>query len=94
MVLVTAEQVAVGYRLPVVEILPTAQENRVVGHLGPDVLGDGWDLDRAVANLHPGDRLSAARPTAAGRSGQHLADGGVLPRRSEPVDPGRRGERS
>ncbi|WP_018504622.1 DNA-formamidopyrimidine glycosylase family protein [Parafrankia discariae] len=50
-VLVTAEQVAVGYRLPVVEILPTEQEDRVVGHLGPDVLGVDWDLDRAVANL-------------------------------------------
>ncbi|OAA24758.1 endonuclease-8 [Frankia sp. EI5c] len=50
-VLVTAEQVAVGYRLPVVDLLPTAEEHRVVGHLGPDVLGDDWDLDRAVANL-------------------------------------------
>ncbi|CUU55616.1 endonuclease-8 [Parafrankia irregularis] len=50
-VLVTAVQVAVGYRLPVVDLLPTASEDRVVGHLGPDVLGADWDLDRAVANL-------------------------------------------
>lgn len=42
---------AVGYRLPVVELLPTADEGRVVGHLGPDVLGPDWDLDVALANL-------------------------------------------
>ncbi len=52
----TAEHVAVGYRLPVVELLPTAGEERVVGHLGPDVLGDDWDLDRAVANLRADSR--------------------------------------
>jgi endonuclease VIII len=39
---------AVGYRLPVVELLPTAEEPRVVGHLGPDLLGPDWDLAEAV----------------------------------------------
>ncbi|WP_336923096.1 DNA-formamidopyrimidine glycosylase family protein [Aquipuribacter sp. SD81] len=43
--------VAVGYRLPVVELLPTAREGDVVGHLGPDVLGPDWDPGLAVANL-------------------------------------------
>src|SRR5438067_7706619 len=38
-VLTTAEWQAVGYRLPVVELLPTAAEDTVVGHLGPDLLG-------------------------------------------------------
>jgi endonuclease-8 len=42
-------QVAVGYRLPVLDILRTADESSVVGHLGPDVLGQDWDLDRVVA---------------------------------------------
>lgn len=42
---------AVGYRLPVVEVLPTSRESDVVGHLGPDVLGPDWDRDRAVENL-------------------------------------------
>lgn len=34
---------AVGFRLPVLEVLPTEQEEGVVGHLGPDVLGPDWD---------------------------------------------------
>ena len=33
---------AAGLRLPVVELVPTAEEDRVLGHLGPDVLGDDW----------------------------------------------------
>ncbi|MGW1951620.1 DNA-formamidopyrimidine glycosylase family protein [Streptomyces sp. NPDC001920] len=42
---------AVGYRLPVLELLRTADEGRAVGHLGPDLLGTDWDPDRALANL-------------------------------------------
>ncbi|MFC7885787.1 DNA-formamidopyrimidine glycosylase family protein [Streptomyces sp. NPDC057376] len=50
-VLGTADRTAVGYRLPVLEILRTADEGRAVGHLGPDLLGPDWDPDRALANL-------------------------------------------
>jgi endonuclease-8 len=50
-VLATAERVAVGYRLPVVELLPTAQEETAVGHLGPDVLAEDFDADEAVRRL-------------------------------------------
>jgi len=39
-ILTTDEWHAVGYRLPVVELLPTADEERIVGRLGPDVLDD------------------------------------------------------
>jgi endonuclease VIII len=42
---------AVGYRLPVVELLPTAQEDDVVGHLGPDLLGPDWDAEEALRRL-------------------------------------------
>jgi endonuclease-8 len=42
---------AVGFALGVVELLATDAEDSVVGHLGPDLLGPDWDLDRAVANL-------------------------------------------
>jgi endonuclease VIII len=50
-VLATAGRTAVGYRLPVLELLPTDQEDRVVGHLGPDLLGPDWDPDEAVRRL-------------------------------------------
>src|SRR5580693_5633749 len=45
---------AVGYRLGVVEVLPTGREQDVVGHLGPDLLGPDWDAgqaDEAVRRL-------------------------------------------
>ena len=47
-VLGNEQHVAVGYRLPVLDILRTADEAAVVGHLGPDVLGPDWDLDRVL----------------------------------------------
>ncbi|BFO15866.1 Fpg/Nei family DNA glycosylase [Streptomyces sp. KM77-8] len=50
-VLGTADRTAVGYRLPVLELIRTAHEDRAVGHLGPDLLGPDWDPDRALANL-------------------------------------------
>jgi endonuclease-8 len=50
-VLATAEHDAVGYRLPVVELIPTADEETVVGHLGPDLLGPDWDLDEAIRRI-------------------------------------------
>ncbi len=50
-VLGTTGRTAVGYRLPVLELLRTADEDRAVGHLGPDLLGPDWDPDLALANL-------------------------------------------
>src|SRR3954466_925529 len=50
-VLTTAGRNAVGYRLPVVELLATADESSAVGHLGPDVLGPDWDQAEAVRRL-------------------------------------------
>ena len=35
----TARAEAVGFDLAMVEVLPTSDEDRVVGHLGPDPLG-------------------------------------------------------
>jgi endonuclease VIII len=46
-----ARWLAVGYLLGIVEVLPTAKEDTVVGHLGPDLLGPDWDADVAVARL-------------------------------------------
>lgn len=47
---------AVGYRLPVLELLRTADEGSVVGHLGPDLLGADWDLDEALRRLRSDER--------------------------------------
>ncbi|HLL66969.1 MAG TPA: DNA-formamidopyrimidine glycosylase family protein [Micromonosporaceae bacterium] len=43
--------VAVGYHLHELALLPTAEETRLVGHLGPDLLGADWDADEAVRRL-------------------------------------------
>jgi endonuclease-8 len=45
------DRTAVGYRLPVLELLRTADEQQVVGHLGPDLLGADWNAERALARL-------------------------------------------
>ncbi|EPH42732.1 DNA-formamidopyrimidine glycosylase family protein [Streptomyces aurantiacus] len=57
-VLATADHTAVGYRLPVLELLRTTDEHRVVGHLGPDLLGPDWDPEQALRNL----RAAPERP--------------------------------
>jgi endonuclease-8 len=49
--MVNAEHAAVGYRLPVVEMVRTDAEDSVVGHLGPDLLGADWDADEALRRL-------------------------------------------
>ncbi len=57
-VLAAETRTAVGFRLPVVELLPTADEHTVVGHLGPDLLGDDWDLDEAIRRLRSNSQRS------------------------------------
>ena len=42
---------AIGYRLPVLELVETAQEDTVVGHLGPDLLDPAFDRDEALRRL-------------------------------------------
>ncbi|ADB32062.1 DNA-(apurinic or apyrimidinic site) lyase [Kribbella flavida DSM 17836] len=50
-VLGTDAWTAVGYRLPVLELVATDAENTVVGHLGPDILSPTFDRTQAIANL-------------------------------------------
>src|SRR5690606_21752150 len=50
-VLRTADATAVGYRLHGLELAPTAEEDRFVGHLGPDLLDPDFDADEAVRRL-------------------------------------------
>jgi endonuclease VIII len=51
LVLGNDERQALGYQLGVVEVLATKHEERVVGHLGPDLLGPDWDAAEAVRRL-------------------------------------------
>ncbi|MBO4163791.1 zinc finger domain-containing protein [Micromonospora antibiotica] len=50
-VLRSPEAVAVGYHLHELALLPTADEERLLGHLGPDLLGDDWDPAEAARRL-------------------------------------------
>jgi endonuclease-8 len=51
LVLANADWQAVGSLLSLVEVLPTSDEARLTGHLGPDLLGPDWDADEAVRRL-------------------------------------------
>ncbi|MFF2655085.1 Fpg/Nei family DNA glycosylase [Streptomyces sp. NPDC058045] len=61
-ILGTDESTAVGYRLPVLDLLRTENEDRVVGHLGPDLLGPDWNAESALRRLlsDPGRELGEA----------------------------------
>ncbi|WP_320537455.1 DNA-formamidopyrimidine glycosylase family protein [Pseudarthrobacter sp. IC2-21] len=50
-VLRTAAADAVGFSLGIVEVVRTADEDTIVGYLGPDLLGPGWDLDEAEQRI-------------------------------------------
>jgi endonuclease-8 len=61
-VLETAAAQAVGFDLGMLDLVPTADEGDVVGHLGPDLLGPDWDRAEALARLarHPRRHVAAA----------------------------------
>src|ERR1700722_6574932 len=49
--LANADWLAAGYQLGITEVLPTAREEQVVGHLGPDLLGPDWNAAAAAERL-------------------------------------------
>lgn len=49
---------AVGFDLAMVEVLRTADEHTVIGHLGPDLLADDWDEAEAVRRVAVDDRAA------------------------------------
>ncbi|WP_433254076.1 Fpg/Nei family DNA glycosylase [Streptosporangium sp. CA-135522] len=51
LVLANADWQAVGVRLGMVDLVATGDEHRLVGHLGPDLLGADWDPAEAVRRL-------------------------------------------
>ncbi len=42
---------AVGFSLGLVELLPTADEDSIIGHLGPDLMAEDFDEDEALRRL-------------------------------------------
>ena len=50
-VLRTATADAVGFSLGILEVVRTSEEDSVVGHLGPDLLGPDWDLAEAERRI-------------------------------------------
>lgn len=53
---------AVGYRLGKLEVVPTKDEGEIVGHLGPDIVSDRWDMDEALRRIsgQPGRSVGEA----------------------------------
>ena len=47
----TAQRDAVGIDLAEIEVVPTRDEQELVGHLGPDPLGPDWDAAEAARRL-------------------------------------------
>ena len=66
----TAEWETVGFDLAEIAVVPTADEDRLVGHLGPDPLSADWDPDEAARRLarrHPRRSTWRSRTSATSR---------------------------
>jgi endonuclease VIII len=76
-ILATDDRVAVGFRLHDLELLPTDHEDDLVGHLGPDLLGPGWEADPEGSAAEVERRLRAApdRELGAALLDQRVAAG-------------------
>lgn len=61
-VLATDRWECLGYRLHDLALVPTAREDELVGHLGPDVLGPDWDITEAVRRIreHSDEQIGVA----------------------------------
>ncbi len=69
-VLATTSRQAVGVHLHLVEVRPTADEAAWIGHLGPDVLADDFDVGAAAGSI-----AAARRPVVEALLDQRLVAG-------------------
>lgn len=60
LVLETAEWVAVGYLLAMVDLVPTSREDGLIGHLGPDILASNWDIDEVLSRMNSDPEMEIA----------------------------------
>ena len=79
-----------GLRLHQLELVATGDEDRLVGHLGPDPLREDWDAAEAVRRVgaDPGRPLVSALldQTRIRRPGEPVGQRAGLPDRGQPVD--------
>ncbi len=56
------QHVVVGWELGILEVLPTAEEDRAVGYLDPTCWASDWEAATAVENLrgHPDQPIAVA----------------------------------
>ena len=61
-ILQTADVTAVGFNIAQVKLVPREDEQALIHHLGPDLLGPGWDAQLAEANFraHPEREIGEA----------------------------------
>ncbi|WP_370894217.1 DNA-formamidopyrimidine glycosylase family protein [Janibacter sp. GXQ6167] len=71
----TSQWTALGLRLGMLDLVRTDQEHRLVGHLGPDVLGPDWDAAQAAANLAAAGAAASELTIAAALLDQRLLAG-------------------
>jgi endonuclease-8 len=50
-ILANSEWTAIGHQLGMLDLVATADEKTLVGHLGPDILAPDWNEDEAVRRL-------------------------------------------
>lgn len=58
-ILANLDWTAIGHRLGLLNLVATADEAGVIGHLGPDILAPSWDLDEAKGENEAVRRLLA-----------------------------------
>ena len=64
-----------GLRLHDLELVPTAEEDRIVGHLGPDPLRPDWDAAEAVRRLRGSGTPPGSTPLVSALLDQRLICG-------------------
>jgi formamidopyrimidine-DNA glycosylase len=93
LVLATDGPTAYALRMPGLELVPTDQESRVVGHLGPTCWARAGTRTRRCAGCcrpRAAAGRGAARPAQPGRHRQPVGGRDLLPARALPVDAGAR----
>ncbi len=81
-VLANSEWTAIGTWLGLLDLVPTADEHTLIGHLGPDIMTDSFPLDGRSESIdrltrHPGREIGAAlldQTTVAGIGTMYMAE--------------------